>query len=1253
MSTLPLEVHEVLEEEYVSMYGQLTLPESGAQYTDEQILDPAGARRILEECKIKCDSVLEALNGLVAAASTTELGKLADSPCINEAGRAILEDYDDYVAGQSKERRAEINRRVVDDALNDAVRRLRDVRLDNVYGAVHTRARREKPRTAVCISGGGIRSATFALGVMQGLAGSSVLDKFDYLSTVSGGGYIGSWLSSWIRRNGGGATGVQEELQRADTALGAAADANLVQQTRQARPRAVPVSKIDPEPEPLRHLRAYSNYLSPKLGLFSGDTWTLAAHYIRNLLLNLLVLVPLLALALAAPRFFSWLLEFSAAYDSRTSTIGWAYAFAAFTTLGFIYLGQKRPVEQGQKAQKAAKTVTTDGMFLLWCVLPLTFAGTSLAVFWARVQKHLDLFKSWDLAGPAALALAGMTLVPYILYYRRYWKALPTERRAVFADSKKFRHDHLQKQGMELLSVLIAVAVTALLFILLAVKVFDKPILPVPTVEMLAPIDRAGQAAAPMAQLYVCFVVPLVLLVFFVQASIFVGLSSRHNEDSDREWWGRAGAWLVAASVLLAVFSAVAVFGPVAFYYAPVILASVGGGAGIIAALLGYSSKTPANDKQKQEGGATAKASGLASALTVPLFVVALLAMISLGSTWLIQQLRSDAEAAKYDFVQPDKFADKAMLQAYYTTNEPTKAGPQQLRTTPAPRVSIPALKAVAHLQTVQHTNWRQLLGFLAVGAVGFALSFCIGVNKFSMQALYRNRIVRAYLGASRYRRDPDKFTGFDENDNLQMWELQPELLWTYSFRDVKGFLAALQKPENKLGAWLWNELDEMTKKALTDGINDISTDALIQNLNHILLHEELTESGVAAPAWVAETSGKLGYSRLMRNRAMLDANFAQWIAVMAPPADADGAPPASVVRGPMHVLNMALNLTSGQELAWQQRKAESFTASPLHAGSLYLGYRCAREYGGDDGISLGTAVGISGAAANPNMGYSSSPLMAFLLTFFNVRLGAWLGNPGVHGQRSFMKGHPTTGLVPMLQELTGNSTDTSEWVNLSDGDHFENLALYEMVVRRCHRIVLSDGGCDPKCTFDDLGNAVRKIRTDLGVPIDIIGKIEMFPRSADGQPVRGQYVAFGKIRYSAIDKNGEDGDLIYLKPGIYESDYFPRDVYNYSQGSPDFPHESTSDQFFSESQFESYRALGRHVVNEICGYYGAQANPLPAVAAFVSLVRTQAASGARPKPEEVIAGSVDRVAEAIDRLGGNPPGGGGASLKERMPVRS
>ena len=195
------------------------------------------------------------------------------------------------------------------------------------------------------------------------------------------------------------------------------------------------------------------------------------------------------------------------------------------------------------------------------------------------------------------------------------------------------------------------------------------------------------------------------------------------------------------------------------------------------------------------------------------------------------------------------------------------------------------------------------------------------------------------------------------------------------------------------------------------------------------------------------------------------------------------------VVKRPFHVVNMALNLVRGKNLAWQQRKAESFTVTPLHAGSYRVGYRRSQDYGkGDKGesISLGTAVAISGAAASPNMGYHSSPGITFLLTLFNARLGWWLGNPGAAGQHTYDRAYPKFAIGPLLAETFGLTDDQSRYIYVSDGGHFENLGLYEMVLRRCHFIVLSDAGQDAEYTFEDLGNAIRKIRIDLGIPIEM-----------------------------------------------------------------------------------------------------------------------------------------------------------------------
>src|SRR5687767_3183091 len=139
------------------------------------------------------------------------------------------------------------------------------------------------------------------------------------------------------------------------------------------------------------------------------------------------------------------------------------------------------------------------------------------------------------------------------------------------------------------------------------------------------------------------------LLVFYIQATIFVGISSHRNEDHDREWWGRGGAWLLITAAAWAALSGIAVFGPVALYHAPIILGSIGGGAGIIAALLGFSAKTPANKKEKEDAGTTAKAGNAALGLATPLFALFFLALISLSTTWLTHQVKPVAESDTWE----------------------------------------------------------------------------------------------------------------------------------------------------------------------------------------------------------------------------------------------------------------------------------------------------------------------------------------------------------------------------------------------------------------------------------------------------------------------------------------------------------------------------------------------------------------------------------------------------------------------------
>src|SRR5213592_3498909 len=94
---------------------------------------------------------------------------------------------------------------------------------------------------------------------------------------------------------------------------------------------------------------------------------------------------------------------------------------------------------------------------------------------------------------------------------------------------------------------------------------------------------------------------------------------------------------------------------------------------------------------------------------------------------------------------------------------------------------------------------------------------------------------------------------------------------------------------------------------------------------------------------------------------------------------------------------------------------------------------------------------------------------------------------------------------------------------------------------------------------------------------------MNIYPRSQiDAAKQQGCNCAIGRIRYSAVDgSTAPDGIIVYIKPACYGDE--PRDIYEYFKRSETFPHESTADQFFSESQFESYRMLGTYVMETLC----------------------------------------------------------------------
>ena len=289
---------------------------------------------------------------------------------------------------------------------------------------------------------------------------------------------------------------------------------------------------------------------------------------------------------------------------------------------------------------------------------------------------------------------------------------------------------------------------------------------------------------------------------------------------------------------------------------------------------------------------------------------------------------------------------------------------------------------------------------------------------------------------------------------------------------------------------------------------------------------------------------------------------------------------------GPYAIVNGTVNLDQGSELAKKERKGESFVFTPLFCGFLPAhsdednrtvrrdrsidpnGYRSTWSYMyARKGPNIGTCMGISGAAANPNWGYHTSAAVAFLLTVFDVRLGWWVGNP--RRPKPSGKSGPPLALHPLLSELFAQTDARAKYLNISDGGHFENLGVYELVRRRCRFIIAGDGEQDNNLTFESLGGAVRKCRIDFGVDIQIDPR-----RIQKKDGVSRTHCVVGRIIYP----DDPPGWLLYLKASLMGDE--PEDVTQYHSVHKDFPHETTANQFFTESQFESYRKLGLHILN-------------------------------------------------------------------------
>lgn len=302
----------------------------------------------------------------------------------------------------------------------------------------------------------------------------------------------------------------------------------------------------------------------------------------------------------------------------------------------------------------------------------------------------------------------------------------------------------------------------------------------------------------------------------------------------------------------------------------------------------------------------------------------------------------------------------------------------------------------------------------------------------------------------------------------------------------------------------------------------------------------------------------------------------------------------------PYHLISATLNLVAGRDLAIAQRYADSFLLSQEYCGSLRTNYRPTR---GDQGymggqLTLGTAIAVSGAAASPNMG-SRTPTsaMAMLMTLLNVRLGYWVPTPN---KEDWQTARPRLWPFYLIREFLSQTNDLSSYCYLTDGGHFDNTGIYPLVMRGCRFIVAADCGADPLHSFSDLGDVIRRCRIDFGAKIELDIKDFLNGDGHNSKRLMPKHFIVGSILYSEEHmqflkgekltekeraKEERTGIIIIVKPSLTPEDQ--ADVRQYALENPVFPHTTTTNQWFDESQFESYRRLGELCAHSLFGRDG------------------------------------------------------------------
>jgi hypothetical protein len=993
--------------------------------------------------------------------------------------------------------------------------------------ALFTRSHRLRP-LGIALSGRSIRSVRFNLGVLQGLAAKGLLHYVDYLSTVSGGGYIGSWLHGMIRNRCRG------DVRSAETFL---ATTGLV-------PSAA-------ELDPVRFLVEQCDRLSPRPSLFSTESWVIESIRSRDVLLNQLILVPTLCALILLALFVGFLSQ--TPVSSRWADMESVLAFALLSVATVIAaLNLRLNVRPSQMPRSLAidwlRTSTSSGRL---AALTLFIAALLIAVK-GQPERAAMLAAAEQFAArwggvpsipleSEAVRTMSLAAVPLLLFAFQVIGGFPSNYRRL-----RQRPDGSIPTAAAVLSYVHVMWMTAIASGVTAGLIYI-------TVANL-PLATASFGAASWFRVVVG--PPAVSACLLVGTALLVGLMGAEYPAGAREWLARIGSLILQFSLGWCALLFVAVAGPYLVTWLLLnnvsIAASALGGWALTAAHTFFFALTGRGKdaKENQAASVLRKIIAITPDVSMIVFVIGYLLILStlvhvaLGrltpapewqprpdtaaqpAATLGPETKGTSTANKGEAVAKDLLYDacRQVLRAFQANYWQVLSPTEWALYRPGPTLNNGPGGTIADIirRSAARTTLALSLLCLAIGGIA---SWRFNINELSLDRFYRDRLVRCYLGAS-------------------------------------------------------------------------STSAQVR--------EPLTGDD-------------------------MDPDFP--ISALVPDARVEP------YTGPYAIVNAALNLSVGSDLAPQPRKSISFVFTPRFCGYQSpvtrernmavqrdaldpSGYRDTSDHTGSDGFGfmfpqgpgLGTAMAISGAPANPNESQYTTGTMASLLAMFNGRLGWWVGNPSnprtlvprlVERVRVSMG---LTGIVPspimtsrtpgprsvwdyLFAKLKGQTTTRSRYVNLSDGGDFEKLGLYELVRRRCRYIIVSDAEREERETFEGLAGAIRRCRADFGVEIDI----DPSSVARDSHNISGAHCVIGTIRYPEAEPGSSpglhEGDfapssgtpargwLLYLKSSLTGDE--PTDVLERAAVSEPIVEDGPRDQSAFESQVDSDRRLGLHVVND------------------------------------------------------------------------